>query len=129
MKKDRGDTDEDDVLESRFDPKSYNYTCIFEFNGQTDLSPYIHLSAKGICPTVKISHHLISFGDCPVHERKDFMVTLDNRNDEHPVDYNFSSVREYFFSPFRFLFKIRLLILKLLPRKENYYLKTLNLLT
>lgn len=125
MKKERGDADEDDGLESRFDPKSYNYTCIFEFNGQTDLSPYIHLSAKGICPTVKISHHLINFGDCKVHERKDFMVTLDNKNDDHPVDYNFSSVSEYF--GFFFLYKNRLLISKWILGRENSYLEMLNL--
>ena len=70
----------------------YEYTCVFELNGKTDVSPFIHLQAKGICPTVKISHHVINFGECRVNERRDFLCTLDNRNEEHHVDYNFSSV-------------------------------------
>ena len=97
MKKEKGGQYEgEDVFESKLDPKLYNYTCIFEFNGQTDLSSYVHLSAKGICPTIKISHHIINFGDCKVHERKDFLVTLENKNDELPVDVNFSHVRKLF---------------------------------
>ncbi len=92
MKKDRGDGEDDESLDMRYDPKSYNYTCVFEFNGQTDLSPFIHLSAKGVCPTVKISDHIINFGEGKVNERKDFVVTLDNKNDYHPVEYNFTNV-------------------------------------
>jgi len=94
MKGDKQLDDEVD-LEPRFDPKSYNYTCVFEFNGQTEMSPYIHLSAKGICPTVKVSNYMINFGDCRVNERKDFVVFLDNKNEDHPVDYSFSSVLNF----------------------------------
>ena len=93
MKRGRGDKfDMDEHFETRFDPKLYGYTCVFEFNGQTDISPYVHLSAKGICPTIKISHHLINFGECKVNERRDFVATLENRNEDLAVDLSFSNV-------------------------------------
>ena len=99
MKKERHD-DEDDhrrsaeysQIDQRFEPTHYSYTCIFEFDGKNDISPYIHLSAKGICPTVKMSHHLINFGECKVHDRRDYLVTLENKNEDHPIDFNFANV-------------------------------------
>lgn len=95
MKKEKNDFDKNGEygsLEQKFEPTNYSYTCIFEFDGKTDLSPYVHLSAKGICPTVKISHHLINFGECKVHDRRDYLLTLENKNEEHPVEVSFASV-------------------------------------
>ena len=73
----------------------YEYTCVFEFNGKNDLSPYIHLVARGICPTVKVDHNLINFKECAVHDRKDFATTIENRNDQYPVDFSFSKVNDW----------------------------------
>jgi len=97
----KGDSAHDEIPESQFDPITYNYTCIFEFNGQTDLSPYVHISAKGICPTVKISSHALNFGECKVHEKKDIAVILDNKNEDHPVEFSFSSVANFKAAPKR----------------------------
>lgn len=97
MRKDRNQEEGEYGLEQRFDPKHYDYTCIFQFNGQSDLSPYVHLSAKGICPTIRISHHIINFGECNVNERKDFVVTLENKNEEQAVDFSFSTVSSIIF--------------------------------
>jgi len=96
MRKERHDDEKNNneySLEQRFEPTNYSYTCIFEFDGKNDMSPYIHLSAKGICPTVKISHHLINFGECKVHDRRDYLVTLENKNDDHAVEFTFANVR------------------------------------
>ncbi len=101
MKKERHDEEDEQhgVVDQRFDPTHYSYTCIFEFDGKNDISPYIHLSAKGICPTVKMSHHLINFGECQVHDRRDYLVTLENKNEDHSIDFNFANVAHFRVAP------------------------------
>lgn len=95
------DHGEEENYENNMKPMNYEYTCVFEFNGKTDLSPYIHLIAKGICPKVKMGHNLINFKECEVHNRKDFVTTIENRNDNQPVEFSFSKVAHYKVTPSR----------------------------
>jgi len=86
-------------FENKMITHDYHYTCVFELNGKTDLTPYIHLSAKGICPTVKMSHHLVNFGECKVNDHRDYIVTLENKNSGYPVDFSFAKVSHFKASP------------------------------
>ena len=89
----------EEVMENKIITKNYEYTCVFEFNGKAELSPFIHLTAKGVCPTIRISNHTVNFGSCSVGSHKDFLVTLENKNEEHPIDFNFSIVAHFKVNP------------------------------
>ena len=77
----------------------YAYTCFFEFEGKNDPSTVMHLQARGVCPTVKLSSYVIQFGDCETNERRDFLLTLENMNEEIPIEFGFQKVAQFNASP------------------------------
>lgn len=77
--------------------KDFPYSCFFSFDGRDneDDSLYLHLQARGICPTIKVSHPGVDFGDCQVNEKRDFLLTIENEHEKLPVSISFPKVNYY----------------------------------
>lgn len=78
------------------DPKEvenvYTYSCFFEMDGGRGDSLVAHLNARGVCPMIKLSQTLLDFGDCAVYDRRDFLITIENRNNHYPISLEFNKV-------------------------------------
>ena len=48
---------------------------------------------------MKISKNVIDFGHCPLNERRDFFIVLENQNEEIPIDLNFQKIPSFTFNP------------------------------
>lgn len=74
----------------------FKYSCFFDIEGRDEEEPiFLHLQARGICPTIKISHTALDFGDCSVNEKRDFMLTIENQHESLPVSLAFPKVLIY----------------------------------
>ena len=73
--------------------KDFEYTAYFEFNEDKNDPIILFFNAKGICPQIKISQTSLDFQDCPMNERRDILVKIENKNDEIPLDYLFEKVK------------------------------------
>ena len=48
--------------------------------------------AKACYPEVKLSRYNFNFGNCPTNDSKNYTLTLKNRNDDLPLDFNFTKI-------------------------------------
>ena len=76
----------------------YFYTAIFKFS-ELDSKLCLQLQARAILPNVKISQSSVFFPDCPVNDRRDFLLKIENMNDELSVDFAFGKVAQFGVSP------------------------------
>lgn len=69
-------------------------------SGSSSSSQVIHftLQAAASLPQLVVSPNPLRFGDCPVHDRRDILMTLTNPS-ELPVEFDFSSLANFKFSP------------------------------
>lgn len=44
---------------------------------------------------MKLSHSLIDFGECAVNDRRDFILTVENHNEQLPVTVNFPKISQF----------------------------------
>ena len=87
--------EEPDVITERF---SYTGTC--EFDDQTDDEfPNILLQAQAICPQVKISAMVFNFGECPMNDRRDLEIWIENKNPILPIDYDHEATSSFKMTP------------------------------
>ena len=76
----------------------YFYTASFGF-GKFDFKLNLQLQARAILPNVKILTNSINFGDCNVHDTRDFLLTLENMNEEIPLEYEFDRIAHFTVAP------------------------------
>jgi len=72
--------------------KEFEYTAYFEFNEEKNDPIIVFFNAKGICPQIKLSQSTLDFKDCPMNERRDILVKIENKNEEIPIDFIFEKV-------------------------------------
>lgn len=53
------------------------------------------MMARACYPEVKISRQTISFGECPANERRDYNLTVKNKNEDLPIEFNFTKVAHF----------------------------------
>ena len=53
------------------------------------------MMARACYPEVKISKQQMQFGECATNERKDFALTVTNKNEDLPLDFAFSKVASF----------------------------------
>ena len=46
-------------------------------------------------PNLKLNKQVLQFGECPCHDRKDFILTIKNQNEDLPIDFNFTKVANF----------------------------------
>ena len=79
--------------------EEFNYSSFFDFDGETDPQTVIGLTMIGICPTVKLSNFVFSFGECPMHDYRDMKFTLTNVNEDKYIDFGFERCSPFSFNP------------------------------
>jgi hypothetical protein len=72
------------------------------------------MMARSQYPEIKINKQLFNFGICPTNERRDMVLTVRNKSEDIPLDFNFTKVAQFRATPARG---------KLLPNAEH----TINL--
>jgi len=53
------------------------------------------MMARACYPDVKISKQQLQFGECATNERKDYSLTVTNKNEDLPLDFNFRKVASF----------------------------------
>jgi hypothetical protein len=79
----------------------YEYSAMVEFVGEENDPTVIHLVGKGQCPLVKVARTIIQFGECPMNERRDIEIEIENRHDELSIDFGFHQVRIFLYLVFQ----------------------------
>jgi hypothetical protein len=69
----------------------YFYVANFTF-GEIEVKLQTQILAHAILPSLKLSTNYINFGACEVSDRKDYMLRIENMNDESPVEFKVASV-------------------------------------
>lgn len=77
----------------------YYYTAIFNFEGKFPGKLFLQLQARAVLPNLRISHNAIFFPPCAVNEQRDFLVKLENVNEELPIDFSFDKVAQFSVDP------------------------------
>ena len=77
---------------------SYFYTALFNF-AEMETKLTVQLQARAIFPHVELSHTSVHFYECPINEHRDFLVTMENQNDELPLDFSFSHIAHFAMDP------------------------------
>lgn len=84
-------------------PEEYASMALIQFQSQDrvfdDLK--VQMMARACYPEIKISRQAISFGDCPLNERRDYNLTIKNKNEDLPLDFNFTKVAQFHAVPAR----------------------------
>jgi hypothetical protein len=53
------------------------------------------MMARAMYPDIKINKQLLSYGECPVNERRDMVLTVKNKNKDLMLDFNFTKVAHF----------------------------------
>jgi hypothetical protein len=73
-------------------PEEYAAMAVVEFTDSPNEDLKVQMMARACYPNVKINRQLFQFGDCPSNGRKDFILTLKNKNEDLPMDFKFSKI-------------------------------------
>ena len=76
----------------------YFYTALFDFEG-LDQRLSVQIQARAVLPSLKLSENTLHFYDCPVNQQRDAQITLENRSDDLPLDYQFEQIAHFGLSP------------------------------
>ncbi len=103
-------------LEEKFQvkPEDYATLAIVAFSNMQQEELKVQMMARACYPDIKISKQQIQFGECASNDRKDFALTVTNKNEDLALDFAFSKVASFKAIPLRG---------KLLPGTEH----TINL--
>ncbi|EWS70940.1 flagellar associated protein, putative (macronuclear) [Tetrahymena thermophila SB210] len=85
--------------EMNADVEDYSYSAIFSYDGQQSNPTIIHVTGRGICPTIKLSKNLIQYGECNVNDYKDCKLEIENRNRDIPISISCSKIPYFTLSP------------------------------
>ena len=71
----------------------YLYLASFEFDDDSQNEPVlVQIMGRGVCPTVRVSKTVIHFGECPMHERRDIYIELENTSEDLSIDFSLEKV-------------------------------------
>lgn len=76
----------------------YFYTALFVF-AELEQRLTVQMQARAVLPSVKISDTSIHFHECPLKEQRDYLLKLENLNEELPIDFAFSKVANFVIEP------------------------------
>ena len=76
-------------------PDEYATLAIVAFSNLQHEDLKVQMMARACYPDVKISKEQLQFGECATNERKDFALTVTNKNEDLPLDFAFSKVASF----------------------------------
>lgn len=59
------------------------------------------MMARAQYPDIKINRQTFQFGECPQNERRDMVLSIRNRSEDLPLDFNFTKVAHFRATPAR----------------------------
>lgn len=81
-------------------PEEYASLALINF-GESHEDLKVQMMARACYPEIKISRQNIQFGECPTNERRDYNLTIKNKNEDLPIDFNFTKVAHFHAVPAR----------------------------
>lgn len=84
-------------LEERFlvKPEDYAALALVRFNNLEHEDLKVQMMARACYPDIKISKQQLQFGECASNERKDFALTVTNRNEDLALDFAFTRAASF----------------------------------
>lgn len=84
-------------LEEKFQvkPEDYATLALVSFGNLQHDDLKVQMMARACYPDIKISKQQLQFGECASNERKDFALTVTNKNEDLPLDFVFSKVASF----------------------------------
>jgi len=76
-------------------PEDYATLAIVSFNSIAHDELKVQMMARACYPDIKISKQALQFGECASNERKDFSLTVTNKNEDLPLDFCFSKAASF----------------------------------
>ena len=86
-------------------PEDFEYTAYFDFNNEIDPNTNISFSIIGICPKIKLSNFSFNFQECPVYDHRDIPFELENKSEEHPIEFSFERVSAFTVTAAKYILK------------------------
>ena len=78
----------------------YTYTATILPQGAPELSKYpVVMKARAYVPKVFVSKSLIQFGECSCNDKRDYILTIENKNEELPISFAFSKIAQFTVTP------------------------------
>lgn len=108
----------------------YEYMARVE-SGQTNQVIKVPMSAKGVEPYLVLSEAQLNFNECPVHERRDSFITIQNKAEKLPMRFHFEKLAHFTMKPMRGLLRpLQSMDIKLsfLPRQLGTWNTTFKLI-
>jgi len=103
--------------------EDFSYSAIFTYEGIKETPTIIHVTGRGICPTVRISKSLLQYGECNVNDYKDSRITIENKNPNIPINVSCNKIPYFSLSPTETTIApkgIENLIATFRPKGKNY---------
>ena len=79
--------------------EQFSYSAFIEYDNLNEEKNVVFITGRGVCPSVKISQTEMEFYECPMNEKRDILVNIENRNEEVSIDYNFEKIPFFFMTP------------------------------
>ena len=79
-------------------PNEYSSVAVMAFD-ITHEPLKVQMMAKACFPDLKLNKQMLQFGECPTNGRKDFTLTIKNKNEDLPIDFNFTKVANFKMDP------------------------------
>ena len=82
--------------EERYEIKPSEYTSVAVMGFDIKHEPLkVQMMAKACYPDLKLNKQMLQFGECSCNGRKDFTLTIKNKNEDLPIDFNFTKVANF----------------------------------
>ena len=79
-------------------PKEYSSVAVMAFDISHEPLK-VQMMAKACYPDLKLNKQMLQFGECPTNGRRDFTLTIKNKNEDLPLDFNFTKVANFKMEP------------------------------
>lgn len=76
-------------------PEDYATMAVVNFKNLKHEDLKVQMMARACYPDIKVSKKQLQFGECASYERKDYALSITNRNEDLPVDFNFSKAASF----------------------------------
>lgn len=81
-------------------PSEYSSVAVIGFNINHEPLK-VQMMAKACYPDLKLNKQMIQFGECPCNGRKDFTLSIKNKNEDLPIDFNFTKAANFKIEPMK----------------------------
>ena len=84
-------------LEEKFlvKPEDYATLALLRFGNIKHEDLKVQMMARACYPDIKINKQNLQFGECASNERRDFALTVTNKNEDLALDFNFSKTASF----------------------------------